>query len=595
MSRKQAGMTLAEVLVAVGIVGVLIFATSTVMNSAYRLSRHNEDKQFATQKAIAMLEELKAIVEVTNGSSIVLLDGYDDAGLYRNVLTTQGNVLTDDPASPTSGNRRIGAGWLYSRQISVLRTAVNDVRIVRVRVYRNEETGAQTLAAEVAGVLRTLAVTFPPTEVYDVYCVAIENVPGWWVNLESLQPFVQTALSNLQARNPGLEFRSQFITKLSYGRDREYKPYINATTPSTNPINSVYFYPGRMPTNYTLLSGAAASSPINAYYPWQGFAGRMQTETSTINDYSATTNPFPYALADQYNHAMRYEDEKALYDARRTATDGGTPPALLYPNEAPTLRLLLDDMVLNPNKYQNAIVLNVHGELFPFPPVRNFSDPAKDPESHPGWRVVTHPEEIASLNTDPSINLRVYSYLTSPRDPVTPANPFPAASTADIMNVPITIVLKGINWAPTAGQIRAVTGGYDFDNNAALDPYSVINAFTSEDPAVGRRRMYYTVTSGTDTIIKLYNSPLRSKCFPADCSQGGLDPLKRLYGLEYIPAPLENFGSTTAVTPFTRNLVTPDINTKNTARWLISIPAAVLPNNSVLKFQTRIGDQTTSG
>jgi len=586
MLRKQEGMTLAEVLVAVGIVGVLIFATSTVMNSAYRLSRHNQDKQFATQKAISMLEELKALVEVTNGSSIVLLDGYDDAGLSRNVLTTQGNVLTADPASAVSGNTLLPNGnWLYSRQISVIRTAVNDVRIVRVRVYRYEDNGARTLTAEVASVLRTLAVTFPPAQVYDVYCVAVENVPGWWVNLEALQPFVQTAISNLQARNPGLEFRTHFITKLAYGRDQEYEPYINrgAANPSTNAINNVYFYPGRMPSTYNLVNGTAASSPINDYYPPANFKARMQDQNGTFNGYSATTNPLPYALADQYNHAMRYEDENALYNARVAANDGGTPPDLLYPNEEPTLRLLLDGMVLNPNKYLNAIVLNLHGELFPFPPVRNYSDAAKDPESHPDWRVVTHPEKIAVLNTAP-VNLRVYSYLTDPGD----------AST--ILTVPITIVLKGINWTPAAGEIKAITGGYDFDNSGALDAYSVVNPVPQSEDTAPRKRMYYQVTAGTDTVIKLYNSPLKTTCVGATpCASGGLDPTKRLYGLEYIPAPLENFASTTAATPFARNLVTPDQNTKNTARWMLSIPTSVLPSNAVIKIQTRLGDTTTSG
>lgn len=587
MTRRQEGMTLAEVLVAVGLVGVLIFATTTVINGALRLSRHNEDRQFATQKAIAMLEELKALVEVTNGSSIVLLDGYDDAGLFRNVLTTQGNVLTADPASAVSGNKQLGNGtWLYSRQISVIRTAVTDVRIVRVRVYRTEDNGSRTLDAEVASVLRTLAVTFPPAQVYDVYCVAVENVPGWWVNLESLQPFVQSAMSNLQARNPGLEFRTHFITKLSYGRDKEYRPYINTliTNPSTSPINFVYFYPGRMPTSYTLRNGTTASSPINFYYPPQNFDSTMQNESGTVNAYSDTQNPFPYALADQYNHAMRYPEELALYNARRAANDGATPPSLLYPNEEPSLRLLLDDMVLNPNRYQNAIVLNLHGELFPFPPVRNYSDAAKDPESHQGWRVVTHPERITANNTS-GINLRVYSYLTDPSN----------AAYADLMNVPITIKLKNISWTPAAGAIQAITGGYDFDNDTVRDPYAVVSAPQS-DAVAPRKRMYYNVaTSGSDTLIKLYNSPLRTTCTGTNCSTGGLDTSKRLYGLEYIPAPLENFGSITAVTPFSRNLTTPSVNTKNTARWRIAIPANVLPSDSLVTFETRIGDQITSG
>ncbi|MGZ4807774.1 MAG: hypothetical protein ACXV7D_00465, partial [Thermoanaerobaculia bacterium] len=343
------------------------------------------------------------------------------------------------------------------------------------------------------------------------------------------------------------------------------------------------------------------ASPVNYYYVPQNFRARMATDAGDVNGYSAANsgagaNPLPYALADQYNHAMRYEDERALYDARRTVTtDGTTTGANVYPSEEPTFRLLVDDMYLHPAKYRNAIVLNLHGELFPFPPVRNFSDPAKIPNVIPGVRVVTHPEQLTYLNNQ-DVNLRVYAYLTDP-----------AVGGNNWMDRPITITLKGINWAgPTAsGSITGITGGVDFNGDGTPDAYQALNQGstpvlpTSEDPgAPATRRMYYSVASGTDTTITLTNTPLRCPCeiTTPTCMGKGLDPSARLYGLEYIPSPLESFDVTTAVPAFARGIGSFNGNVpKNTARWIITLPSSVLPSNSVIKIETRIGTDATTG
>ena len=39
------------------------------------------------------------------------------------------------------------------------------------------------------------------------------------------------------------------------------------------------------------------------------------------NGYDANLNPFPYALADFYNHSMRYPREQALHDLRVAAVE----------------------------------------------------------------------------------------------------------------------------------------------------------------------------------------------------------------------------------------------------------------------------------
>jgi prepilin-type N-terminal cleavage/methylation domain-containing protein len=704
--RSQRGFTLAEVMMATALIGVLVYATVTITSTGLQLTKGNMDKQFATQKAISMLEELKALVQVNQGAAITVLDAFDDGTAYRARLTTVGVVQTDPPSDPVSGNTNLGPTyslqtfgiplpngpccWMYSRQISVrpLTDPNNplqiigstDVRLVRVRVYKNDVAGPRLLA-EVASVIRTLAVSFPPTQVYDVYCVAIENVPGWWVNMSALVPFVQAAINDLQDRHPGLEFRQHWITHLSFGRDTQYKPYINQTIAAATPANTptaipfAYFYPGRFPDNYTPeAGGAAVASPAQFYYPPSNFDATLLDDsavpTGLMNPQDPSLNPIPYALADMYNHAMRYYQELDLWNQRSTVLAPAVAPAvvgnLAYPIESgtPTLRLLIDDMYMNPNKYTNALVINLHGELLPFPPTRNYSDAAKKPDQYPnnGVRVVTHPEQLTFGNND-SVALRVYSYVMHPdaidgslANEITYTGPaFPGSSASlsrglanvnkEYLREPITVVLRGINWDPGAvtncilpgnpripgtnyNCVAAITGGVDLDtavqsgivgNFSPRDPYTTVApaATTNFPTAPLTNRMYYVRSYIApvapaivgDTVIKLYNSPLVSPCvpFPSDCSfdqtagvggSGGIEHVaagnwtKRLYGLEYIPSPMENFAQIPQVTAFGRDLDLLGAQTKNTARWVLTIPINAFTNNRALQVETYLGDFT---
>jgi len=716
--RSQRGFTLAEVMMASALIGVLVYATVTISSTGIKLTKSNMDKQFATQKAISMLEEMKALVQVNQGTTITVLDGYDDGTNYRARLTTRGLILTDPPAEPVSGNILLGptyatqsfttftpqpaVGWLYSRQISVkpLTDPNNplqvigstDVRLVRVRVYKNDESGPRLLA-EVASVIRTLAVAFPPTQVYDVYCIAVENIPGWWVNMSSLVPFVQAAINDLQDRHPGLSYRQHWITHAAFGRDTQYKPYVNSDVPAAqNAANTpaivpfVYFYPGKFPDNYTPEGGGAAvASPAQFYYPPSSMGSTMLDDSAggVLNPQSVNLNPVPYALADMYNHAMRYYQERDLWNQRSAATVPPVAPAtvatLAYPTEAdePTLRLLIDDMYMNPNNYLNALVINLHGELMPFPATRNYSDAAKKPDQYPtnGVRVVTHPDNLTSANGG-SVSLRVYSYVMKPNvpNPIAPLTPVATPITytgpafggslatlplnQEFLREPITVVIRGVNWDPTAAPIcvaptpalgnslglqtqsttncvAAITGGVDLDtavlsgtgapNQSPRDPYRPVVPAPTSNVAAPNNRMYYTRSYigpaagfiDGDTVIKLYNSPLVSPCvpFPGDCTfnqdaasvgSGGIEHVangnwtKRLYGLEYIPSPLENFAQATNIgapaagqpTAFWRDLNNLGPSTKNTARWVLTIPTAVLGNNRVLQVETYLGDFT---
>ncbi|MBV8517451.1 MAG: type II secretion system protein [Acidobacteria bacterium] len=596
--RWQRGLTLVEVMAAVAILAILIFASTTLTVSTERLTRFNSDRQFGTQKAIAIMEELKSVAQSTTGSLIVL-DAYDDGINTPPELTIQD---VSSPADKLSGNTNLRGRWLYLRQISVAPIAgqsTRGVRRVQVTIFKNEPTGPRVIA-EVSSVIRTLSTVTPPTQVYDVYLIAIENVPGWWVYKVNLQAAVTGAINELQARNPGLEFRTHLITKLAYGRDLEYRPYINTVADSYADINSVYFYPGKLPSSST------ANPPgIAAYYSAADFQANIRTDDtpSLPNDYSAD-NPNPYALADQYNHAMRFYDEKALYDSRVAATNASGDKA--YKDEEPTYRLLLDDMVMNPSKYTNAIIINLHGELFPFPPIRNYSDAAKVPgqTSSPDLRyirAVTHPEYLA-YDTGTDMNLRVYAYETvAGKKGGNDQDAFLGA------NTPICVVIRGVNLTGGAVSVQRLEGGTTQTGAAATGTWDYVwsTAPTGPSSLPTPNRMYATVNYvAGSTLIKLYRTPYRAlQCTNSNCgtsNRQGLASTARFYNMNYIPSPVENVSGGT--TPFSVDLT--DNSTtgeKNTARWKIHINAATLnstltaasqPINTHLQIETSIGEPT---
>lgn len=571
MRRTERGMTLAEAVMALAVIGVTIAFSMKLVSTSYRATRDNINKQFATQKAISMLEELRALVQTQDASNVSMLDAYDDGVVNVPILTTDKSVT--DPGATLSGNTSIGTDkWLYERRVTVQRVAgASDLRIVNVKVFVNAEGGSRLLA-EVASVLSTIGQNTPPTQVYDIYLVAIENIPGWWLYMQNIVPFVESAMGDLEARQPGLQFRRHWIRKLSYGRDPYYTPYVNRTTDSNQAIDNVYFYPGLMPTG----------SAVDNYYPPDFFTGRVNIDGGAENAYDVKDNPLPYSLADQYNNGMRYPEELSLFNARVSAK--------LESATEPTLRLLLDDMYMHPSRYKNAMVINLHGELFPFPPVRNYSDAAKDPDKYPYVRAVTHPAQIHYGNGD-NLQLRVYSYHTATANPALAPDWLGKGAAA----VPITVVVKGIALAPNANTVVAVTGGVDMDGDGTPDPYSDVFAPT----AASASKMYWTwQVAGGDTIFKLYNSPLKSPCVQNDpkkpCNQGGLNTTRRLYGLEYIPAPVDDL-TVAGNNPFQIDLSNATDVEKNTARWIIQIPSASLPTNQMITIETRIGDDLSTG
>jgi prepilin-type N-terminal cleavage/methylation domain-containing protein len=571
MRTNERGMTLVEALVALAIAGVIVGFSSVMVSTLLRGTGDNVNKQFATQKAISMLEELRALIQTQNTTTAAVLDDYDDGTTNQPLLTTQRAIT--DPADRASGNTLMPGGiWLFERRVTVQKVrGASDLRLVNVKVYINTKGQPPRLLAEVASILSTIGQNAPPTQVYDVYLIAIENVPGWWLYMQNVVPFVENAMQDLEARHPGLLFRKRWIRKLSYGRDPLYTPYVNRALDSTSPIPSVYFYPGKLPNG----------SPVEHYYPPDFFTGRISIDGTVTNGFDAEDNAAPYSLADQYNNGMRHPDEQALFNQRVSLG--------LETAGSPTLRLLLDDMSMRPQLYRNAIVINLHGELFPFPPVRNYSDAAKDPEGRPWIRAVTHPERLHYRETD-QVALRVYSYHTNVAAPAHVPDWLGRGGPA----APVTVTLRGINWNPAPGAIEAVSGGVDFDGNGANDAYTRAEAsFTPQMVSAPTAMWWSSTVAGGDTVIRLYNSPLKSPCVTTTnpCDGGGLPSGNRLYALEYIPSPVENVPDAASPVPFSTTLATGGQAPKNTARWVITIPTFALPANQIVTIDTQIGDE----
>jgi prepilin-type N-terminal cleavage/methylation domain-containing protein len=544
------GFSLTEVVIAMAILSVAALAA---MSAFYFMGRQNikgDERAIAAQKAIQMMEELRGLI---SNDQVGILDEYDDGDVYNPVLTTISGVT--DPLSPFSGNN----GLKMSRRVDVQPIeGLADARRVFVRVYRNDAVH-ETLA-ETMSILRTVQQQLFPTQSYDIYVLHLENVPGWWTTLSSLRPMFDNVVDDLQNRNPGLEFRVHYINRLSFGRDPYYTPYLNWSTRShlLNRDNMrVYYYPGSVRVPKGGNTNATDTSKIYDidYYSPSLISGRFNQDGTLMNDDG-------YSMADQFNHAVRYPDEDRMYKA-------------MTPKPEISLRMLMERMN-NPDWLDgtppdagepdplNAIIVNLHGELMPLVPMRNYSDAAKDPQNFPNARAVLHPENIRyDLNVggknQNDVILRVYSYSMEPD------------ATAEATTIPISILFT--NAGPDAGLDLANVGLRRLDG-ASGTAY----AWTAEDnPGDLANTAGANPTTG-QTLLVLRNSPLRHR---KNGANGGLRPEERLYGLEYIPCQVDAGAW--------QDLTTADNKPKNTARWTVRIPAGTLPEGRYT-VETMIGD-----
>lgn len=583
---REAGFTFAEMAFAILImvIGAVVLIEHISVN--YRTTATERDRVFAYSKAQAILAEIQAFVDRGQVDAAVDLDVLDDGIVSKNPLTIQtegGALVAADHA--VSGNYQRGGQWVWCRRITVqpfLGLNNRNVRYVTVRIFKRDADGNENPMADLSAVINSAGSAFPTTQVFDVYLLAVENIPGWWVFMDSIKPFVESMISDLENRNPGLTFRTHWITKASFGRNQAYRPYTNDSTDSYTPVPDVYHYPGRMP----------AGNASAYYYVPDNMRARVNVDGTERHGYDATVNPNPYALADYYNHAMRYPDELALWRTRVAAVEqreqeirdaqiaGITPPPELEDmSKEPTLRLFFEDLYSDPDKYKNALIINLHGELMPMPALRNFSDAARDPVAHPDVRVVTHPEELRTKNDDggvtDSVRLRMYAYKTR-YDASAPNDP------GGLMSDPMVVEIAGVNLTDSSNPTRLQSAcvlsnikGLGGTNLYSLVPNAI---HVSDGPAAGE--MYYeaqyvgAVESGGHpfTRIYLYNTPIGA---PADNDGRGLanSERARLYEMEYVPCP------PAAGPSFATDLTTIGVGSKNTARWMLELEPALLSDS----------------
>ncbi|HSE39204.1 MAG TPA: hypothetical protein VLH08_00440, partial [Acidobacteriota bacterium] len=100
MKINQKGMSMPEVIVSLLMVTLIMFAAIAFMTSSYQSTKNNQEKEFATQKAMSILDELKSFVE-DNAPGGLVLDDFDD-NAPDPVLTVQTGI--SNPLNPVSGN-----------------------------------------------------------------------------------------------------------------------------------------------------------------------------------------------------------------------------------------------------------------------------------------------------------------------------------------------------------------------------------------------------------------------------------------------------------------------------------------------------------
>jgi hypothetical protein len=587
VAKSEAGFTFAELAFAMII---MVLGSVVLMNHlaiSYKSTDSERDRVFAYGRAQAILSEIQSFVDRGQISAAVDLDVLDDGVVTKNPLTIQtdtaGALVPADHV--VSGNYQRSGQWVWSRRISVQPFAGlnnRNVRYVTVRIFKRDRSGVERPMADLSAVVNSSGGSYPSSQVFDVYLLAIENIPGWWVFMDAIKPFVESMITDLENRNPGLVFRTHWITKAAFGRNQSYRPYTNETLDSHQVIPSVYHYPGRMP----------AGNASTYYYVPDNIKARISVEGLERNGYSAL-NPHPYALADFFNHAMRYPDELALWQSRVAAIELreqqiasavalGIPPPDEFEDmsKEPTLRLLLEDLNTNPDRYRNALLINLHGELLPMPALRNFSDAARDPVNRPNARVVTHPEQLRAKKNDAGVTepvrLRVYSYLADP-----------SLVGTQVLADPIVLEVVGVDLTDATSPTR-LKAGVTLDNipggvlvgGTTLYPATWQTAKHASD-ALAVNEMYYraeyvnpgAATGDPFTRIYLFNSPL---ICPQDVNGRGLASTKRarLYQLDYVPSPV-NAGAA-----FNTTLASIGAGPKNTARWALTLAPSLLTDNT---------------
>ncbi len=563
--RRIAGSSFIELLFAIAMVSVSV--TLLVQQVAISVREVNEDAelQFAYGKAIGLLAELQSDIDQRRITTLADLDA-----MARPVLDP---FLTTRPvASPAdimSGNSKTAQGeWRWYRTIELeVIPGVDRSRYARIELHRMNDRGTVLVAGGTAGIVSVPVTHNPSVKNYDVYVLALAEAPSLWMPLPALRAQLQTTASSIESANPNVRFRLHWISKMGYGRNELYVPYVNQQTAADAAAPWAYWYPGKL----------AAGNGASTLYAAELFSGRVRTETGVLNGYDVEVNPFPHAVADRFNHCMREPEARALFEQRVLAG--------LENEDEPPLQLLLADMAADPTRFKNALIINLHGEGLPFPPVRNYSDPAVR-EDMPDVRVATHTRRLHTIRQGGGnpVEFRVHAYKTDP------------TAGALVLGEPIVLEIAGGDFSGDL-VVDNQTGGVHPDTGAAGTPaggkYGFGTALSSAAAARAYEMYYevgYSAVPTPHTFIKLYNTPLACP----DVGAEGMASNSWLYGTDYVPSPVWNTGGYMNLL----NEASPS-QPKNTMRWRIRIPQTALeremPNASVITGTTRIGTDATTG
>lgn len=575
----QGGWSMFETMVAIGIIATGLMVLVQQMSISFRESNANDHRAFAYQKAAALLGEVQNAIALgrikTSDELYALVDPAPNV-----VLTTRTDAdgVMFAPDHPMSGNVQRREQWLWSRRIEVQPQETPGLYYCRVHVLLHGDDNQWRTEATHAQQFSLLPSAESPEQVHDVYLLACGETPSLWSDLAELKSQFETARNSILGRSQ-VQMRLHWITRLGFGRDPCYAPSVNTARTADQSAPAAYWLPG-----------ALGAADIGSFlYRSELLGGMHRTELGLVNG-TTRGGAVPFSIADQHNHCLRTPAAWRLFDQRVAA---GLDRA-----DEPPLQLLYDDMARRPDAYRNAIVVNLHGRGLPTPPLRNYSDAAKDPVGRPGFRAVTHPARLwtpRDVDGDgnhadtTAVELRVYGYRTE-------------STALDVLKEPITLQIFGPD---LTGQINAgsastllvdrLVGGVDTatgrtSTSVAYAPFAAAPTAAAkacdmwfEAGFVGGAQPY--------TWVRLHNTPVVA---PAVGTRG-LAVNARLYGLEYVPSPVSG--------EFQQDLATDSSSLlmRNTARWRLRIPPSVFTNgllsnsDHVVRVVTRIGSDLKTG
>jgi hypothetical protein len=434
---RRAGANLLEVLIAASVAGLVLMALGAFITGGFRASITERDRAFATQKALQMLEEVSQRgATAAQAATVQALDGSTSFA-----LTTGPGVSPDDPLSGNPRDPAVPARYKYVRAITVTAEAGDpQARLVTVKVWYNRSDNAVVPADEplavASGLVRTQSVALGSRQVIDVYVLSIENLPHvirksetelFYPSAGAARALLSASLTKLEAQFPGYQFRTHYVTRLSEGRDPGYRPYVNderhldgRQTAGRDDMAWAYVYPGRL--------DAGADSPH--FFDLRDLRGRYLRGKPAAAP--VVENASNHALADQFNHAVRHADEFVEpFGAAVTpvGAGGGDVSPLSF-------RQLLEGMLWDQTgRYAQAVLVNLHGELLPVVPLRNYDDPAKDPGDAATdarikqRRLVTHPYKLVTPVDEP-MRLLVHPFMADGQ-PTSEDTLFPTPNTGD--------------------------------------------------------------------------------------------------------------------------------------------------------------------